>query len=379
MIFNIFKGCGKIFTMELEKYMKMALDLAKERKGYTHPNPTVGSVIVKDSNVIGKGYHYKAGLPHAEREAIKDAKSKGYDLKGSTMFVTLEPCCHYGKTPPCTDAILEEGIKKVVVATLDPNPLVSGKGVEILKKNGVEVIVGVLEKDAKKINEDFFTYISQRRPFVHIKVAQTFDGKIATKTGRSKWITSEESRKYAHILRNQASAVLVGSNTALFDNPSLTVRYIKTEKQPVRVLLDSKLKVPFDYNIYNKDAQTIVITSKDVDIEKVKELSKKENVKVYLLDTYEGKFKVKDILDILYQNQVVHLLVEGGKEVITSFIKEGIFDKISLFMAPKIVGEDGISSFGSVGVLDIKESVKLKVDDFKRFDEDFYFECYKQV
>lgn len=361
-----------------EKYMKIALDLAKERKGYTHPNPTVGAVIVKDGKIIGKGYHYKAGLPHAEREAIKDAKSKGYDLKGSTMFVTLEPCCHYGKTPPCTDAIIEEGISKVVVATLDPNPLVEGKGVEILKKNGVEVVVGVLEKEAKKINEDFFVYISQKRPFVHIKVAQTFDGKIATKTGSSKWITSEESRKYTHILRNQATAVLVGSNTALCDNPSLTVRYIQTEKQPIRVLLDSKLKVPFDYNIYNDDAQTIVITSKNADKNKVEKLSQKSHLKVYFLDMYNGKFMVKDILDVLYQNQIVHLLVEGGKEVITSFIKEGYFDKISIFMAPKLIGEDGISSIGNIGVLDINESIKLKVDDFKLFGEDFYFECYKQ-
>ncbi|PMP77455.1 MAG: bifunctional diaminohydroxyphosphoribosylaminopyrimidine deaminase/5-amino-6-(5-phosphoribosylamino)uracil reductase RibD, partial [Sulfurihydrogenibium sp.] len=362
----------------LEKYMQIALDLAKERKGYTHPNPTVGAIILKDGKIIGKGYHYKAGMPHAEREAIKDAKSKGYDLKGSTMFVTLEPCCHYGKTPPCTNAILEEGISKVVVATLDPNPLVAGKGVEILKQNGVEVVVGVLEDEAKKLNEDFFVYITKKRPFVHLKVAQTFDGKIATKTGSSKWITSQESRKFAHILRNQATAVLVGSNTALIDNPSLTVRYIQTEKQPVRVLLDSKLKVPLDYNIYNNQAKTIVITSKIADSQKLKELSKKENVQVYQLDLFDGKFKIKDILEILYQNQIVHLLVEGGKEVITSFVRENIFDKISLFMAPKIIGEDGISSFGSLGVLDIKDSLKLKVDDFKRFGNDFYFECYKE-
>lgn len=364
---------------ELEKYMQIALDFAKERKGYTHPNPTVGAVIVKDGKIIGKGYHYKAGLPHAEREAIKDAKSKGYDLKDSTMFVTLEPCCHYGKTPPCTNAILEEKISKVVVATLDPNPLVSGKGVEILKENGVEVVVGVLEKEAKKLNEDFFIYISQKRPFVHIKVAQTFDGKIATKTGSSKWITNEESRRYAHILRNQATAVLVGSNTAFCDNPSLTVRYIKTEKQPIRVLLDRKLKVPADYNIYNNDTSTIVITSKEADKENLQKISQKENVKLYFLDAPEGKFRIEDVLNVLYQNQIVHLLVEGGKEIITSFIKEGYFDKISIFMAPKIVGEDGVSSFGSLGVLDIKDSVKLKVEDFKRFGEDFYFECYKQV
>lgn len=364
--------------MNLEKYMQIALDLAKERKGYTHPNPTVGAIIVKNNTIIGKGYHYKAGMLHAEREAIKDAKSKGNNLIGSTMFVTLEPCCHYGKTPPCTNAIIEEGISKVVVATLDPNPLVAGKGIQILKENGIEVIVGILEKEAKKLNEDFFIYITQKRPFIHLKVAQTFDGKIATKTGSSKWITSEESRKFAHTLRNEATAILVGSNTALIDNPSLTVRYVKTEKQPIRVLLDSKLKVPIDYNIYNNQAKTIVITSKNTNTKNLEKLSQKENVEIYQLDLYNEKFKIKDILDILYKNKIVHLLVEGGKEVITSFIKESFFDKISLFMAPKIVGEDGISSFGSLGILDINDSIKLKVEDFKRFEEDFYFECYNK-
>jgi len=365
---------------DLESYMKIALDLAKIRKGLTHPNPTVGAVIVKDGKIIGKGYHIKAGMPHAEREAIKDAKEKGYDLKGSTMFVTLEPCCHYGRTPPCTNAIIEEGISEVVIGTLDKNPVVKGQGVNILKSHGIKVITGVLEKECEKINEDFFTYIKEKRPFVHLKVAQSFDGKIATKTGDSKWITSEKSRQFAHQLRKEASAILIGTNTALKDNPALTVRHVKTEKQPVRILIDKRLKVPPTYNIYNNEAKTIVITSKLASQENLKRLSEKENVEIVFLDLDENeKFKIDDILKTLYEREMVHLLVEGGRGVITDFIKERKFDKISIFTAPLLIGNDGISWLGYLGIEKIQDSLKLKVEDFKVLDKDFYFECYPML
>jgi len=362
---------------DLESYMKIALDLAKIRKGLTHPNPTVGAVIVKDGKIIGKGYHTKAGMPHAEREAIKDAKEKGYDLKGSTMFVTLEPCCHYGRTPPCTNAIIEEGISEIVIGVLDQNPVVKGQGVNILKSHGIKVITGVLEKECEKINEDFFTYIKEKRPFVHLKVAQSFDGKIATKTGDSKWITSEKSRQFAHQLRKEASAILVGTNTALKDNPALTVRHVETEKQPVRILIDKRLKVPPTYNIYNNEAKTIVITSKLASQENLKRLSEKENVEIVFLDLDENeKFKIDDILNTLYEREIVHLLVEGGRGVITDLIKERKFDKISIFTAPILIGDDGISWLGYLGIEKIQDSLKLKVEDFKVLDKDFYFECY---
>ena len=363
----------------LENFMKIALDLAKVRKGLTHPNPTVGAVIVKDGKIIGKGFHLKAGMPHAEREAIKDAKEKGYDLKGSTMFVTLEPCCHYGRTPPCTNAIIEEGISKVVIGALDQNPIVKGQGVNILKSHGIEVITGVLEKECEKINEDFFTYIRERRPFVHLKVAQSFDGKIATKTGDSKWITSEKSRQFAHQLRKESSAVLVGTNTALKDNPTLTVRHVATEKQPIRILIDKRLKVPPNYNIYSNEAKTIVITSKLANQENLKDLLEKENVEVVFLDLDEyEKFKIDDILKILYQKEIVHLLVEGGRRVMADFIKERKFDKISIFTAPILVGDDGVSWIGNLGIDKIQNSLKLKVEDYKVLDKDFYFECYPE-
>ncbi|MEZ0323093.1 MAG: bifunctional diaminohydroxyphosphoribosylaminopyrimidine deaminase/5-amino-6-(5-phosphoribosylamino)uracil reductase RibD [Hydrogenothermaceae bacterium] len=364
--------------MDLDKkFMNMALNLAKKRKGYTHPNPTVGAVIVKDGKVIGEGYHFKAGMPHAEREAIKDAKSKGYDIAGSTMYVTLEPCCHYGKTPPCTEAIIEEGIKRVVVATLDPNPLVAGKGIEILKNNGVEVQVGVLEKEAKRLNEDFFTYITEKRPFVHLKIAQTLDGKIATKTGSSKWITSEKSRRYVHLLRREATAILVGKNTVLCDNPSLTVRDVKTERQPIRVVIDKNLDIPIFYNIFSHDALVFLITGKTVDRDKIKEREKLKNVEIITLPlNREGKFSLRDILQSLYNKGVVHLLVEGGKGVFTEFIRENLWDKISLFVAPKFIGEDGINVIGELGILDINDAKTFKISRLKKLGQDILFEIY---
>lgn len=207
--------------MDDQYFMELALRLARERKGLTHPNPTVGCVIVKDGKVIAQANHERAGLPHAEAKALSIA---GESARGSTLYVTLEPCTHFGRTPPCVDAIIKAGVKRVVIATLDPNPLVSGKGVQRLKEAGIEVTVGVLEEEAKRLNEDFFTYITKGRPYITLKFAQSLDGSLATKDYHSKWISSEESRKYAHRLRAEASAVLVGINTVLRDNPSLTVR-----------------------------------------------------------------------------------------------------------------------------------------------------------
>jgi len=367
--------------MQLEnnhkKFMAQALKEARKGKGYTHPNPTVGAVIVKNGRIIGKGYHKKAGLPHAEVEAVKDAESKGYSVEGSTIYITLEPCSHYGKTPPCTDLIIKKKIKEVVVATTDPNPKVSGKGLERLKKEGIKTVSGVLEEKAKKLNEDFFVFITEKRPFVHLKIAQTLDGRIGTKTGSSKWITGEKARRYAHRLRKEATAVLVGTGTALKDNPSLTVRLYPSKKQPVRILIDKDLKVPVDYNIYDGNAQTVVFTGKNAPAKKIKQLEEKA-VKVIKLPLKGGNFSIKDILNSLYQLGVVHLLVEGGKETITAFIQEGIFDKISLFVAPKLIGEDGIPSVGKLGVVDISEALKFKIGSIKRLGDDVYMEVYPE-
>lgn len=351
------------------QFMKLAIELAKKRKGYTHPNPTVGAIIVKDGKVIGQGFHEKAGLPHAEREAIKDAKSKGFDIKDSTMYVTLEPCCHHGKTPPCTEAIIEEGIKRVVVATVDPNPLVAGKGIKTIREKGVEVKVGVLENQAKELNEDFFVYITKKRPFVHIKIAQTLDGKIATKTGSSKWITSEKSRKYTHKLRAQSTAIMVGKNTVLKDNPFLTVRGIKTERQPYRIILDKNLQIPLEYNVFNPDTKVFVIASQQANSSKFSGLN---HITLIKLPLYEGRFSLKEILDALYKEGIVHLFIEGGRDLCSQFIRENLWDMMSLFIAPKMIGEDGISVVGSLGVEEISQAKEFKIEKIRRFDKDIY-------
>ena len=294
------------------------------------------------------------------------------------MYITLEPCCHYGRTPPCTEAIIDNRIKKVVIGTLDSNPLVAGKGVKILQGAGIEVKTGVLEEETKKLNEDFFIYIKQKRPFVHIKIAQTLDGKIATKTGSSKWITNQESRKFTHILRNEATAILVGKDTVLKDNPELTVRHIKTDgEQPIRVVIDKKLDIPLNFKIFDGKAKTLVLTSDLADKNKLNSLRNIENVDVEILPlNTDGKFSINDILETLYKREIVHLLVEGGKFTITEFIKNNLYDKISLFIAPKLVGGDGISSIGSLNINNINESLNLKVNDIKNFKGDLYLELY---
>ncbi len=362
--------------MNKEFFMKRALKLAKEYKGYTHPNPAVGAVLVKDGKIIGEGAHKKAGDLHAERVAIQNAKE---NIEGSTLFVTLEPCCHYGKTPPCTEAIIDGRIKKVVVATLDPNPLVAGKGVDFLRKQGIEVEVGLLEEEAKELNEDFFVYIQENRPFVHLKFAQTIDGKIATRLGDSKWITGDEARKYAHILRKEAGAVMVGAGTALNDNPSLTVRHVKVLKQPKRILIDKYLDTPVGFNIFNDEAETILITSERANKEKLKELKKKENIKIFILPLKNERFEIREILNLLKEEGIIHILVEGGRGLITSFIKSGIFDKLSVFIAPKIIGEDGLSSIGELGVETISQALKFETKHVKQLGNDVLLQMYPQT
>ena len=247
-----------------EKYMSIALKLAKRAEGMTSPNPLVGAVVVKNGEITGKGYHRKAGLPHAEIEAFKDAEKKGREIKGSTLYVSLEPCCHKDKrTPPCVDAIIERGVTKVVVGALDPNPKVSGKGVNALREKGIDTITGVLEHKSREINESFNKYITTGKPFVTMKLAATLDGKIATRTGDSKWIGSEKQREYAHRLRSQADAVMVGIGTVLTDNPRLNVRLGgKTVRQPVPVVLDPGLRTPPESSILTLHGSVFIVTGK---------------------------------------------------------------------------------------------------------------------
>ncbi|NPA32602.1 MAG: bifunctional diaminohydroxyphosphoribosylaminopyrimidine deaminase/5-amino-6-(5-phosphoribosylamino)uracil reductase RibD [Aquificae bacterium] len=352
--------------MRDEEFMKRALELAKSRKGYTHPNPTVGAIVVKEGKVVSEGVHERAGSPHAEVVAIERA---GQKARGATLYVTLEPCSHWGRTPPCTDLIIRSGISRVVVATTDPNPLVSGKGIKKLKESGIEVEVGVLEEEAKELNEDFFTYITQKRPYVTLKWAQSADGKLATLSGSSKWLTSPESRKRAHELRREASAVLVGVNTVIRDDPLLTVRLVPSERQPVRIVIDPSLRIPLDAKLVrNKEAPTWVITKEGG--KKKKELEKL-GVEVFVLDD----LSVKNILKVLYEKEIMHLLVEGGARTLSHFLKEGIFDRVCVFTAPKLMGE-GLS-VGGRKPGDVSELLELKLRRLERIGDDI-FALYKR-
>lgn len=343
--------------------MRLTINLAKKGIGKTSPNPLVGAVVVKNGQIIGKGYHERFGQPHAEANALRDC---GDRAKNATLYVNLEPCCHYGKTPPCTDMIIKDGIRKVICATLDPNPQVNGKGIRILKKAGVEVNLGILEEEAKKLNESYFKYITTGLPFVILKVAQTLDGKIATKLGDSKWITQEDSRRFVHSLRSRVDAVLVGANTVRRDDPELTIHQAKGEN-PLRIILDSSGKISNHTKIIkeNKNGKTIVATAN----EKIREQFK-EKVEIWKMKKSEdGKVNLAQLLRKAGENQIASLLVEGGRGVFTSFLKEKLVDKIYYFLSPRILGK-GLDSFGDLGIKKISQSITLKDCEIKKFKRD---------
>jgi len=319
---------------EDEKFMRFALELAKMGKGLTSPNPCVGAVIVKDGKVIGKGYHKGAGRPHAEIYALRQAGRKAH---GATLYVSLEPCRHYGKTPPCTNAIISHKIKRVVTAMKDPNPLNDGKGIMLLRRNGVEVKVGVLEDEAKKMNEAFMKFITKKIPFVTVKVAQSLDGKIATHTGDSKWITNEVAREYVHRLRGKVDAILVGVKTVLIDDPLLTAR------------------------------------PKDRKIGKLK----KKNAEILIVGSRDGKVNIKSLMKELVKKDIAHVLVEGGGEAIASVIEAKVVDKVLFFIAPKIIGgRQATTSVEGAGVNRVNRAIELKEVGFESIGDNFLIEGY---
>ncbi|NIP29417.1 MAG: bifunctional diaminohydroxyphosphoribosylaminopyrimidine deaminase/5-amino-6-(5-phosphoribosylamino)uracil reductase RibD, partial [Candidatus Dadabacteria bacterium] len=350
------------------EFMKKALKLAKLGEGNTSPNPMVGAVVVKKGEIIGRGYHRKAGLPHAEIEAFNDAVNKGHILKGSTLYVTLEPCCHLDKrTPPCTEAIMHEGIRKVFVGTLDPNPKVSGNGVDYLKGKGIKVESGILEEDCRNINEFFNSYIVNKIPFVVLKMASTIDGKIASKTGDSKWIGSPEQRKIAHELRSKVDGVLVGINTVLKDDPQLNVRISKKNiTQPVPIVLDSKLRIPLNSNIFKIHDKSIIVTTSE-NRSKVRKLENVGAVVLKVRSNKEGMISIKDLLRRLGKMEFSSILIEGGSQVGASFLKQKLVDKVNFFISPRIIGGDGISMIGDLNKVSIKDSIEIKNPNIKKF------------
>lgn len=346
--------------MDKETYMKMAIELAKTARGYTSPNPMVGCIVVKDGKIISKACHEKYGEFHAERNALINCKE---DTKGAELYVTLEPCCHYGKTPPCTEIIIEKGISKVYVGSLDSNPKVAGKGIEILKNAGIEVETGILEEECIKMNEVFFYYIKEKKPFVAMKYAMTLDGKIASITGDSKWITNENSRNHVHYLRKIYSGIMVGINTVLEDNPMLNCRICEGVNL-VRIILDSKLRIPLDSNIVNTSGEirTIVAyNSNRIDncAEKIEKLLEK---KVELIDIPgERSIDINHLMIKLGELGIDSVLVEGGAKVNSSVLNAGVVNKAYVYIAPKfITGAMAKSPVGGNGIEFMKDAINLK-------------------
>ena len=348
-----------------EYYMRLALRLAKKGAGRVSPNPMVGAVVVDPSgNVVSTGYHPKFGELHAERIALEKLE---YNAHGSTLYVNLEPCCHYGKTPPCTEAIIKSGIKRVVIGVLDPNPKVAGKGVEILKKHGIEVKVGVLEEECRWLNRGFFKWVAKGIPYVVLKWAQTIDGKIATVTGDSKWISSEKALDYAHRLRAESDAVLVGKTTVFRDDPMLTVRRVKGIS-PTRVVLDSKLDLPIQRKIFDVPPKTVVFTVSD-NCEKIETLRRKGVEVITVSRDEKGKVNLTDVLKKLGEMGITKLLVEGGALVHGTFIKKGLVDEFQIIISPKIFGS-GVNCVCGIEAQMVSEAYVLKFIKVKKLGED---------
>lgn len=362
--------------MKEEQYMHMALSLARRGLGTTSPNPMVGAVIVKGGEVVGKGYHRKAGLAHAEVIALEDAGDKA---RGSTLFINLEPCAHQGRTPPCTDTIIKAGVRKVVVAMLDPNPLVNGMGVETLKKARIEVKVGLLEEEAKRLNEAFIIYMERKRPFFIMKAAVSLDGKIATKTCDSKWISNEESRRYVNRLRSTVDGIMAGINTVISDNPLLVPKVAKPKKYPVRIILDSKLRIPLSCDIAKTAAKypTWVFTSEDSRADREAKLKSLGLDVIRVSKDGNGRASLKEVGDELYRRGLMTVLAEGGGEINSSLLREGLVDKLLLFYAPILIGGKGaLNLVGGKGIDFLKDASKVTITAVKRFKEDIHLEGY---
>ncbi|MBN2372236.1 bifunctional diaminohydroxyphosphoribosylaminopyrimidine deaminase/5-amino-6-(5-phosphoribosylamino)uracil reductase RibD [bacterium] len=358
--------------------MTLALSLAEKGKGMVSPNPLVGAVVVKDDRILGQGYHARYGDMHAEVKALQDA---GTDARGGTLYINLEPCCHHGKTPPCVDEIIKAGIARAVISMNDPNPLVNGKSVDILKKNGIEVRMGVLEKAACKLNEFFLKYITTKTPFVILKSGMSLDGKVATKSGDSKWVTSEHSRKFVHLLRNQIDATLVGIETILRDDPQLTTRLAGVHgRDPKRVVIDSLLRVPLKARIFTQGSKAeniIVSTTYNSTSERIKTLKAAGARLLFVKPRDKNRVDLQDMIRELGKLHITSLLIEGGPGINASAMQEGIVDKVIMFISPRIIG--GKNAPGAIqgdGVARLEDSVRIYDLKTKRLGGDLMIEGY---
>ncbi|HFJ9327057.1 TPA: bifunctional diaminohydroxyphosphoribosylaminopyrimidine deaminase/5-amino-6-(5-phosphoribosylamino)uracil reductase RibD [Bacillus paranthracis] len=357
-----------------QEYMRIALQLAEGTSGQTSPNPMVGAVVVKDGNIVGMGAHLRAGEEHAEVHALHMAGEKA---KGATVYVTLEPCSHFGKTPPCCESLIKKEVKRVVIAALDCNPLVSGNGKRKLEEAGIEVTTGVLEAEAVLLNRYFFHYMKTKRPFVTIKTAMSLDGKTATVTGESKWITGEEARADVHQYRHTHDAILVGVNTVIADNPHLTTRIPNGGKHPIRVILDTHLRTPPSSHVITDGlAPTWIFVGKDVNKEKIASYES-ENIVIFQMKTKQ--IEIQDILDLLGEKQILSLFVEGGQTVHASFLQTNNFNEIVTYISPKLIGgKDAPTLFGGNGFSTLQDALSLKIQEMKQIGDDIKIVAHAQ-
>ena len=351
-----------------KKYMDMAIKLAERGKGYVSPNPLVGCIIVKRGKIVGRGYHKKFGEAHAEINALKIAGKKAMN---ATLYVNIEPCSHWGKTSPCTEKIVESGIREVVVGMEDPNPVVDGY--KELKFRGLKTRIGILRRNAKKINESYVKYIKTKKPFVILKLAMSLDGKIATSTGDSKYITSREARRYVHQLRSEADAVMVGINTVIKDNPLLDSRLVKG-KNPTKIVVDSTLKISEKAKIFKDPSKVIIATTKNAPKKKIDELHQR-GVRVLVLGLKNGLVDLKELMKELGKSGITPVIIEGGAELSGNAIKERIVDKVLMFTAPKIIG-NGLGPIKNLGIKKVNKAIKLKNIVTRSIGKDILVEGY---
>ncbi|MCK5214071.1 MAG: bifunctional diaminohydroxyphosphoribosylaminopyrimidine deaminase/5-amino-6-(5-phosphoribosylamino)uracil reductase RibD [Candidatus Omnitrophica bacterium] len=353
------------------KYMKRAYELAAKGRGKTSPNPMVGAVVVKNGKIISEGWHKKCGGPHAEVIALKKA---GPAAKGAALYVTLEPCFHFGSTPPCVDQIIQCGIKRVFIGHQDPNPLTKGKSIRKLKKANIKVAVGLLEKELRRLNEAFLTVMIKGRPFVTAKIAQTLDGKIAAANGHSKWITSARTRAYAHRLRDNYDAIMVGIHTVLKDDP-----YLNGKRKAIKkIILDSTLKTPATARIFKESQkhQCIIVTTQKAPAKKVKMLEQK-GAKIIVCAQKKGRVDLGGLLKILAGEALTHILIEGGAQTVGSALKEKLIDKMQIFVAPKIIGDQAaLSSVQGLEIDNVNHAIKLDSVETKSIADDIVLEGY---
>lgn len=355
--------------------MQKALELARKGRGRVEPNPMVGALVVKDGNILSEGWHEYFGGPHAEMVALERA---GVEARGATLYVTLEPCAHQGKTPPCVDKIVNSGIQKVVFSLIDPNPLTSGRGKQCLLEAGIKVVEGVLKEEAKKVNAPFFKLMTTGMPYVIAKWAMSLDGKTATYTGDSRWVSSKESREYVHKVRSQVDAVVVGINTVLRDDPLLTSRIpggIRLRRTK-RIVLDSEARLPMDCKLIAslKESGVIIATTASAPMERVEAL-KKVGCEVIILKGSDRGVDPTELLKVLGQRQYTNILLEGGGTLTASFFEKGLVDKVMVFISPKVIGGvEAKSPVGGMGVALVRESLRVKDIQIQRFAEDVLIE-----